>query len=154
MLEKKLIKSIVLVKLSSKGNSAAGSRKLPNMISQPCKSCETIEIITSRPIVPKSEAPTLQVESRLHGSIKKPLSSTLPLAKRTKDLCPTDIKNFTGVPVVAQGKWIWLVSIRTQVRSLASLSGLRIQNCWELWCKSVVTAPIRPLAWGALCAVC
>ena len=51
-----------------------------------------------------------------------------------------------------------------QIQSLASLSGLRIQHCLELWCKSqmrlrsrptllwlwgrlVATAPIRPLAW-------
>ena len=26
--------------------------------------------------------------------------------------------------------------MRTQVRSLASLSGLRIQHCRELWCRS------------------
>ena len=37
-----------------------------------------------------------------------------------------------GVPIVAQQKGIWLVSMRTQVRSLTSLSGLRIQCCHEL----------------------
>ena len=41
-----------------------------------------------------------------------------------------------GVPVVAQRKRIWLVSMRTQVPSLASLSGLRIWCCHELWCRS------------------
>ena len=63
----------------------------------------------------------------------------------------------------------WLSSIRTQkvftrmqVRSLASFSGLRIQCCHELWCRSqtgldpallwlwcgrAATAPIRPLPW-------
>ena len=41
-----------------------------------------------------------------------------------------------GVPVVAQWKQIWLVSMRTQVWSLASPSGLRIQLCHELWCRS------------------
>ena len=41
-----------------------------------------------------------------------------------------------GVPVKAQWKWIWLVSMRTQVWSLASLSGLRIWHCRELWCRS------------------
>ena len=35
----------------------------------------------------------------------------------------------------AQQKGIWLVSMRTQVWSLASLSGLRIQHCLELWCR-------------------
>ena len=38
-----------------------------------------------------------------------------------------------GVPVVAQRKWIWLVSTRTYVLSLPSLRGLRIQHCSELW---------------------
>ena len=67
-----------------------------------------------------------------------------------------------GVPVVAPWKWIWLVSLRTQVPFLASLSGLRIRLCRELWCKSksgsdlvllwlwcspVATALIGPLAW-------
>ena len=40
------------------------------------------------------------------------------------------------VPGVAQQKWIWLVTMRTQVRSLALLGGLRIQCCSELWCGS------------------
>ena len=50
-----------------------------------------------------------------------------------------------------------LASMRTQVQSLASLSGIRIPCCRELWCRSqrrlgsallwlVATAPIRPLA--------
>ena len=40
-----------------------------------------------------------------------------------------------GVPVMAQWKWIWLVSMRTQIQSwsLALLSGLRIWHCHELW---------------------
>ena len=33
------------------------------------------------------------------------------------------------------------------VQSLASLSGLRIWCCCELWCKPAATALIRPLAW-------
>ena len=45
-------------------------------------------------------------------------------------------KLFEGVPVTAQWKRIWLVSLRTRVWSLASLSGLRIQHCRELWCRS------------------
>ena len=54
-----------------------------------------------------------------------------------------------------------------RVRSLASLSGLRIQCCLELWCRSktwlgpsvavavcrpVAAAPIQPLAWELLYA--
>ena len=41
----------------------------------------------------------------------------------------------SGVPIMAQRKQIWLASMRTQFRSLASLSGLRIQRCCELWCR-------------------
>ena len=41
-----------------------------------------------------------------------------------------------GVPIVAQQKWIWPVTMRMQVWSLASLSGLRIWHCGELWCRS------------------
>ena len=37
--------------------------------------------------------------------------------------------------------------MRTQVQSLALLSGLRIWHCCELWCRPVATAPIGPLAW-------
>ena len=41
-----------------------------------------------------------------------------------------------GVPVVVQRKRIRLGTMRWQVRSLASLSGLRILHCRELWCRS------------------
>ena len=44
-------------------------------------------------------------------------------------------KTKTGVPVVAQWKLIQLGTIRLQVRSLASISGLRIRGCRELWCR-------------------
>ena len=37
--------------------------------------------------------------------------------------------------------------MRLEVRSLALLSGLRIQHYCELWCRPVATAPIGPLAW-------
>ena len=53
--------------------------------------------------------------------------------------------------------------MRTQVQSLASIRGLRIQHCRELWyigrrlgtdpkllwlwCRLAAIAPIRPLAW-------
>ena len=45
-------------------------------------------------------------------------------------------KKSAGVPVVAQRKRIRLVTKRSRVRSLASLRGLRIQRCRELWCRS------------------
>ena len=41
-----------------------------------------------------------------------------------------------GVPIVAQQKQIWLAPMRTQIQSLTSLSGLRIQHCHEQWCRS------------------
>ena len=41
-----------------------------------------------------------------------------------------------GVPVVAQRKRISLGTIRLWVRSLASLSGLGIRLCRELWYRS------------------
>ena len=40
------------------------------------------------------------------------------------------------IPVVVQQKRIQLGIMRFRVRSLASLSGLRIQRCRELWCRS------------------
>ena len=63
---------------------------------------------------------------------------------------------------MVQRKRIRLGTVRLQVRFLALLSGLGIQCCRELWCRSQVqlgsellwlwrrpaaTAPIRPLAW-------
>ena len=63
---------------------------------------------------------------------------------------------------MAQWLTTQLGSMRTQVQSLASLSGLEIWLCCELWCRSqmwlrssiaalwyrpAVLAPIRPLAW-------
>ena len=51
-----------------------------------------------------------------------------------------------GVPVVAQGKWIRLLSMRTQVRSLSSLIG-RDPALPRLWRRPVATALIWPLAW-------
>ena len=36
---------------------------------------------------------------------------------------------------------------------MASLSGLRIQYCHELWCRLAATALIRPLAWDLPYAV-
>ena len=63
---------------------------------------------------------------------------------------------------MGQRKRIWLISMRKQIRSLASLSGLRIRCCRELWCTSqtqsdpallwlrcrpAAIAPIGPLAW-------
>ena len=40
-----------------------------------------------------------------------------------------------GVPVMVQ-KQILLETMRLRVRTLSLLSGLRIQHCHELWCRS------------------
>ena len=48
---------------------------------------------------------------------------------------------------MAQWKQIRLGAMRWQVQALASLRGLRVQGCCELWCRPVATALIRPLAW-------
>ena len=67
-----------------------------------------------------------------------------------------------GVPSMAQWKRIQLASMRTWVRSLALLSGLRIGvavSCGighrfgldpmllQLWCRPAATAPIQLLDW-------
>ena len=56
-------------------------------------------------------------------------------------------KKGQGVPLMAQ----WLSNLTSihedTVRSLALLSGLRMQHCRELWCRLVGTALIGPLAW-------
>ena len=49
---------------------------------------------------------------------------------------PWDFNSWPGVPIVAQHKRTWLVSMRMQVRSLASLSGLRIWRCHVLQGRS------------------
>ena len=45
-------------------------------------------------------------------------------------------RRFHAVPIMAQRKRIRLRTMRLQVRSLASLSGLSIQHCCQLWCRS------------------
>ena len=52
-----------------------------------------------------------------------------------------------GVPILAHRKLIQLGTMRSRVRSMALLSGLRIQRCCELWCRPAAAVPIRPLAW-------
>ena len=69
---------------------------------------------------------------------------------------------------MAQRKRIRLGTMRLRVRSLTSLSGLRIRRCRELWCRPqmwlgylvllwlwhwlAAMALIRPLAWEPPCA--
>ena len=47
-----------------------------------------------------------------------------------------EARNPEGIPTVEQWKPIRPVSMRMWVRSLVSLSGLRLQHCCELWCGS------------------
>ena len=87
------------------------------------------------------------------------------LIKRDKT---KNLRKKSGVPVMVQQKWIWVVSMRMQVWSLASISGVRIWRCRELWCwsqmwlgshvlwpwcRQAATAWIRPLAWESPYAV-
>ena len=70
--------------------------------------------------------------------------------------------NKYGVPVAAQRKQIRLGTTRLPVRSLASLSDLRVWRCCELWCicrhgsdptllwlwhRPAATTLIQPVAW-------
>ena len=48
---------------------------------------------------------------------------------------------------MVQWKQIQLGTMRLPVRSLASLSELRIWCCRELWCRLAAVALIRPIAW-------
>jgi len=48
---------------------------------------------------------------------------------------------------MVQWKQIRLGTMRLWVRFLASLSGLKIWHCRELWCRPAAVAPIGPLAW-------
>ena len=52
-----------------------------------------------------------------------------------------------GVPIVMQWKRTQLVSMKMRVRSMASLSRLRIWHCCELWYRLAAAALIRPTAW-------
>jgi len=64
-----------------------------------------------------------------------PYATGMALSKRHVAEKKKKKKKGIGVPVMAQ----WLTNLRTmrlQVRSLALLSGLRIQRCGELWCRS------------------
>ena len=75
----------------------------------------------------------------------------------------SSLKTRPGVLIVAQQKQIWLVAMKMQVPSRASLSGLR--RChkqwrrWQtrlgsgvvggLWCRPEAAALIPPLAWAS-----
>ena len=55
----------------------------------------------------------------------------------TKSILVTSIfKKKNGIPIMVQQKWIWLGTMRFRVQFLASLGGLRIRRCREVWCRS------------------
>ena len=58
------------------------------------------------------------------------------LGKKVQYKVKRSQKRKTGVPIMAQWKGIRLGTIRLRVRSLLLFSGLRIQLCCELWCRS------------------
>ena len=64
-----------------------------------------------------------------------PYAVGVALEKTKRCPLPPAQKSNLGVPVVAQQKRIQLGTMRLQVRSLASLSGLMIWRCCELWCR-------------------
>ena len=59
-----------------------------------------------------------------------------------------------GVPIVGQQKWIWLVSMGTQVRSLASLNGLRILHWHELVQACDYSFDLTPSLGTSICCGC
>ena len=60
----------------------------------------------------------------------------LPTAHSLKEfIILSPKKPLPGIPVVAQRKQIPLGTMRWWVQYLASLSGLRILCCRELWCR-------------------
>ena len=64
----------------------------------------------------------------------------------------TFFKTFFRVPLVVQWKRTQIVSIRTRGQSLASLSGLRIWRCGELWHRSQMWLR-STLLWRRLAAI-
>ena len=65
-----------------------------------------------------------------------PAISGSPGTEAKPSPCPqTHQQMRQGVPFMAGWKQIWLASTRTQVQSLASLSGLWIWHCQKLWCR-------------------
>ena len=64
----------------------------------------------------------------------EPPCATVSQTKKKKDKKKKEKE--LGVPIRVQWKWIWLGTMRLCFRSLASLSGLRIWHCCELWYRS------------------
>ena len=91
----------------------------------------------------RTEWPKTKGFFRKDGKIQKLRASIMCQTKNESQVGHLDLRLLgetvekvgAGVPIVAQWKWTWLVSIRRRVQSLASFSGLRIWLCHELWCR-------------------
>ena len=79
-----------------------------------------------------------------HAEVPRPGIKSVPQQQQSWILNPLSrqrtlffpLKNTClGVPVVVKQKQIRLGTMRFRVQSLASLSGLRIRCCHELWCR-------------------
>ena len=76
--------------------------------------------------------------------IWKDKNSLILFFQTSLDILRTNLRHFSftinkvniGVPIAVQQKRIQLGTMRFLVRSLASLSGLRIRHCRDLWCRS------------------
>ena len=76
-------------------------------------------------------------------SLLKYLNSSMWISKRRnfwdlnkENSCEIKKIRVNGVPIMGQWKWIQLGTTRLRVWFLASLSGLRIWHCHDLWCRS------------------
>jgi len=95
------------------------------------------------PRVRKRKLISFPYEKNLKRKIHIHKTESLSCTPETNSTLSTDYysnvklkKKILGVPTMAQRKQILLLSMRVQVQSVASLSGLRIQHCHELWCRS------------------
>ena len=86
---------------------------------------------------------TATLEDSVVGSHKTTHALTIQFSSCPPWYFPKGVKNLRpGVPIMAQQKRIWRASMRTQVRSLASLGGSRIRCGHELCCRSGVAVAV------------
>ena len=88
---------------------------------QDCTRCFLLSLLKWSQTYDTDIIPTLQWKKK---SLRSHLPKVIPLKSGRAE-----------VPFVVQQKWIWLLSMRMWVHSLASLSGLGIRRCHELWCR-------------------
>ena len=80
-------------------------------------------------------APTCPLVSPVSSDPGPSLSSFVPDQLNASRKAGEEKKEEKGVPIVGQWLMTQLASMRLQVRSLASVSGLRNWRCCELWCR-------------------